>query len=316
MMASASARLLGRGARGGIFLVLAVLMVTGAAASPEFTSAENLRNIINQAAPLAVLALGQTFVITAGLIDLSVGQLIGLITILASDFMRGEPQLAAPALALCVFLGAVVGVANGLLDRWLRIHPLILTFGMLSVLQGLIFAYTDQSLGRVSPAFIQLAGGTVLGIPIPLLLIAALGALAHRILTRTRFGLHVRATGANEESARRAGVPVRRIRMLVFLLSGVSAGLAAILLAGRLGTGYPHSGTGFELDAIVAVVLGGTSLAGGRGTVVGTLAAVLALAMLGNLLNLLGIPAFTQMAIKGSIIVVAILVQQPRAALP
>src|SRR5262249_31546851 len=247
----------------------------------------------------------QTFVITAGLIDLSVGQLIGLITVLASAFMSGEPHLAFPAVALCVLIGAAVGLVNGLLDRWLKINPLILTFGMLSVLQGLIFAYTDQSVGRVSPAFIWLAGGTVIGIPVSLLLVATFAACAHDLLTRTRFGLHVRATGASEENARRAGVPVRRIRLLVFLLSGISAGIAAILLGGRLGTGYPHAGTGFELDAIVAVVLGGTSLAGGRGTIIGTLAAVVALAILGNLLNLLGITAFTQMAIKGTIIVIA-----------
>jgi ribose/xylose/arabinose/galactoside ABC-type transport system permease subunit len=316
MMASAAALLLDRGSRGGIYLVLALLIVVGAASSPEFSTAANLRNIVNQAAPLALLALGQTFVITAGLIDLSVGQLTGLITVLASDFMRGEPHLALPALALCVLVGAGIGVANGLLDRWLKIHPLILTFGMLSVLQGFIFAYTDQSIGRVSPAFIWLAGGSVMGIPVALVLVASFGVLAHDLMTRTRFGLHVRATGANQENARRAGVRVRRIRLLVFIISGLSAGIASILLAGRLGTGYPHAGTGFELDAIVAVVLGGTSLAGGRGTIIGTLAAVIALAILGNLLNLLGIAAFTQMAIKGAIIVLAVLIQQPRIAAP
>jgi ribose/xylose/arabinose/galactoside ABC-type transport system permease subunit len=313
MMASASARLLDRGARGGIVLVLLILVVAGAVLSPEFTTAANLRNIINQAAPLALLALGQTFVIAAGLIDLSVGQLMGLVTILASDFMRGQPELALPALALALATGLAVGLANGLLDRWLKIHPLILTFGMLSVLQGLIFAYTDQSVGQASPAFIWLAGGALLAIPVPLIIVSGFGILGHWLLTRTRFGLHLRAVGANPDHARRAGVPVRRIRMLIFLLSGASAGLAGILLTGRLGTGYPHAGSGFELDAIVAVVLGGTSLAGGRGSVIGTLAAVLVLAILGNLLNLLGIPAFTQTAIKGCIIVLAILVQQPRS---
>ena len=316
MMASASARLLNRGARAGILLVLVVLIVAGAASSPEFTTADNLKNIANQAAPLALLALGQTFVIAAGLIDLSVGQLMGLVTILASDFMHGEPGLALPALILALAIGAAVGLANALLDRWLKIHPLILTFGMLSVLQGLIFAYTDKSVGQAPPAFIWLAGGALLGVPVPLILVGGFGILAHWLLTRTRFGLHLRATGANSDNARRAGVPVRRVRMLIFLLSGISAGLAGILLTGRLGTGYPHAGTGFELDAIVAVVLGGTSLAGGRGTIIGTLAAVLALTILGNLLNLLGIPAFTQTAIKGSIIVLAILIQQPRAAAP
>jgi ribose/xylose/arabinose/galactoside ABC-type transport system permease subunit len=316
MMASASARLIGGIARAGIVLVVVVLFVVGAALSPEFTTADNLRNIVNQAAPLALLALGQTFVITAGLIDLSVGQLMGLVTILASDFMHGEPGLALAAAALALATGAAVGLANGLLDRWLKIHPLILTFGMLSVLQGVIFAYTDQSVGQAAPAFIWLASGALVGVPVSLILIGGFGLLAQWLLSRTRFGLHVRATGANADNARRTAVPVRRIRLLIFLISGLSAGLAGILLTGRLGTGYPHAGAGFELDAIVAVVLGGTSLAGGRGSILGTLAAVLALTILGNLLNLAGIPAFTQTAIKGSIIVLAILIQQPRAGAP
>src|SRR5688500_17688035 len=192
MMASASARLLDRGSRGGIFLVLVLLFVGGAASSPEFTTADNLRNIVNQAAPLALLALGQTFVIAAGLIDLSVGQLMGLVTILASDFMRGQPELALPALSLALATGVAVGLANGLLDRWLKIHPLILTFGMLSVLQGLIFAYTDQSVGQASPAFTWLAGGALLAIPVPLIIVMGFGILGHWLLTRTRFGLHLR----------------------------------------------------------------------------------------------------------------------------
>lgn len=302
------------GARYGIYLLLAGLVVFAASATPEFLGAENLANVLNQSAALAILALGQTFVIAAGLIDLSVGQLLGLVAVLTCDFMAGAPERAAPAILIALALGGAVGVVNGMLNNWLRIHPLILTFGMLSVLQGAIFSYTDKSVGEASPGLLWLAGGSIAGVPFSLLLVAIAALGAHWLFRHTRFGLHLRATGASEESARRAGIRVRRIALAAFVISGVSAGAAGILVAGRLGTGYPNAGTGFELDAIVAVVLGGTSFAGGRGTMAGTIAAVLVLGLISNLLNLLEISAFVQMTIKGAIVVAAILVNQPRRA--
>jgi ribose/xylose/arabinose/galactoside ABC-type transport system permease subunit len=237
---------------------------------------------------------------------------MGLVAVLICDLMGGAQSMAAPAVLLALAVGLGVGLANGLLDRWLRIHPLILTFGMLSILQGAIFTYTDQSVGLAAPAVLWLAGGTVLGVPFPLLLVAAAGIAAHHLLKGTRFGLHLRALGASAENARRAGVRVERIKLAAFLLSGLSAGIAGVILAGRLGTGYPNAGTGFELDAIVAVVLGGTTLAGGRGTILGTLAAVFVLSILSNILNLLGLSAFIQMVIKGVIVVIAVLANRPR----
>lgn len=310
----ASVRLSERVARSAIFIVLVALIAVAAIASPEFTAPGNIVNVLNQSAALAILALGQTFVIASGLIDLSVGQLLGLVAVLISDFMQGESVRTVPAIGIALAVGAAVGLLNGALNNWLRIHPLILTFGMLSVLQGAIFTYTEQSVGRASPEILWIASGTVWGVPASLLLVVAMAVLARYLLADTRFGLHVRAVGASEDNARRAGVPVARIKLAVFAISGLTAGLAGILVAGRLGTGYPNAGTGFELDAIVAVVLGGTSLAGGRGTIAGTLAAVLMLGVISNLLNLLEISAFIQMAVKGCIIVLAILAYQPRGA--
>ncbi len=141
------------------------------------------------------------------------------------------------------------------------------------------------------------------------------GLGAHHLLKGTRFGLHLRAVGASPENARRAGVRVQQITLAAFVLSGLSAGVAGLIVAGRLGTGYPNAGTGYELDAIVAVVLGGTSFAGGRATIAGTLAAVLALGLVSNLLNLMEIAAFVQMVVKGGIVVAAIILNQPRARL-
>src|SRR5207253_6921076 len=258
--------------------------------------------------------IGQTFVIAAGLIDLSVGQLMGLVAVLISDLMQGRSALAVPAFFLGLGVGAGIGLINGALINRLRIHPLILTFGMLSVLQGAIFLYTDRSIGLVSPEFLELASGSLAGIPLSLLVVAGLAAGAQAALHRTRFGWHLQAVGTNEENARRAGVSPQVIKLAAYGISGLSAGFAGMLLAGRLGTGYPNAGSGFELDAIVAVVLGGTSLAGGRGTIPGTLAAVLVLGITSNVLNLLEMPTFGQMVAKGLIVIIAILLTQQRAA--
>jgi ribose/xylose/arabinose/galactoside ABC-type transport system permease subunit len=297
--------------RHGIFLLLLILLLVGAATAPEFRTAENIANVLKQSAALGVLALGQNFVIVGGMIDLSVGQLAGLVAVLSADLMQGRPELTLRALLLALAIGAGVGALNGWLNNRLRIHPLILTFGMLSVLQGLIFVYTDRSVGLVSPAFRWLGDGSLLGVPVAALLLAAISLGAAFLLHRTRFGHHLMAVGGSEENARRAGIDASRIKLIAFTLSGLSAGIAGILLAGRLGTGYPNAGVGYELDAIVAVVLGGTALAGGRGTIAGTIAAVLVLGVTSNLLNLLEVSAFVQMLIKGLIVILAILVNQP-----
>ena len=297
--------------RHGIFLMLLILLLVGAATAPEFRTAENVANVLKQSAALGVLAIGQNFVIVGGMIDLSVGQLAGLVVVLSADLMQGRPELTLRALLLALALGAGVGAITGWLNNRLRIHPLILTFGMLSVLQGAIFVYTDRSVGLVSPGFRWIGDGTLVGVPVAALLLAAISLGAAFLLHRTRFGHHLMAIGGSEENARRAGIDANRIKLIAFTLSGLSAGIAGILLAGRLGTGYPNAGVGYELDAIVAVVLGGTALAGGRGTIAGTVAAVLVLGVTSNLLNLLEVSAFVQMLIKGLIVILAILVNQP-----
>ena len=291
--------------------VLLLLLLAGAAvAIPAFRSVDNLANVLTQAAALGLVAIGQTFVIVGGLIDLSVGQLLGLAVVLTCAWMDGRPDRTLSALLLAVALGAGVGAINGWLLNRLRIHPLILTFGTLSILQGVIFATTDRSVGAASPAVVWLANGRLAGVPVALIVLVVAAALAHRVLTRTRFGQHLRAVGGHPESARRAGVEVGRVRHLAFILSGLGAGLGAVVVAGRIGSGYPNAGQGFELDAIVAVVLGGTSLAGGRGSIAGTVSAVLLLALVSNVLNLLEVSSFVQTFAKGLIVVGAVLAAQ------
>lgn len=298
--------------RDGIFVLLGAGLLVAALAIPAFRDPANLANVVRQAGVLGILAIGQTFVITAGMIDLSVGMIAGLVVVLSSVMINGEAAMTLPVVALMLLVGAGIGLFNGVLLNTLRLHPLILTFGMLSVLQGAIFTFTDKSVGRTSEPLSLLANSGLFGVPYTAVLLLAVAALGHLLFSRTAFGYHLVAAGGNPESARRSGINVERIRLIVFIISGATAALAGLLLAGRLGTGYPLAGNGLELDAIVAVVLGGTLLSGGRGSVWRSLAGVFMLAIISNILNLLGVSAFVQMFIKGVIVILAILLNQPR----
>jgi len=293
--------------------LLAVVVALALLLVPGFAAPGNLANVVTQASALGLVAIGQTFVIAAGLIDLSVGQLLGLSVVLTCALGQGRPELLLPVLLAMLALGAAVGIAHGwMVNRW-RVEPLILTFGTLSILQGIIFAFTDRSVGRAPEALRWIANERVFGLPASGLLLVGAAGLAHLLLRRTRFGVRLLATGNDPESARRAGVDIARVRMLAFVLSGIGATAGGLLIAGRLGTGYPNAGQGVELDAIVAAVLGGASLAGGRGTIAGTVAAVLLLGVISNVLNLLEVSAFVQTFAKGLIVIAAIVATGARS---
>jgi ribose/xylose/arabinose/galactoside ABC-type transport system permease subunit len=290
---------------------LVALLVCGLVAVPAFRRPDNLLNVIDQSAALAILSLGQAFVIAAGLIDLSVGQLVGLAAVVACALMGIYPDLA-PIIILGVIAAAgLVGLVNGELINRLQISPLILTFGMLSILQGAIFLITDRSIGSVVPAITWLANGRVAGLPVSLVLVALVALGAWLVLERSIFGWHLLALGNSAGATRRAGISIPRLTRIAYVFSGLSAGLAGLIVAGRLGTGYPNAGDGMELDAIVAVVLGGTPLKGGRVSVAAVLSAVLVLGILNNILNLLEVPTFTQILVKGLIVIGAILIDRP-----
>jgi ribose/xylose/arabinose/galactoside ABC-type transport system permease subunit len=291
----------------GIYGLLAGSVVLASVFVPGFASATNLGNVVTQSAALGCVAIGQTFVIAAGLIDLSVGQLLGLVVVLVCALSDGRGDLLLPVALGMLALAAAVGSLHALAVNRLRIEPLILTFGSLSILQGIIFSTTDRSVGQAPAALRWLANERLFGWPVAALLLIAVGLLAHGLLRHTRFGLRLLATGDDAESTRRAGVDVARVRWGAFVLSAVGAALGGLLVAGRLGTGYPNAGQGIELDAIVAAVLGGTSLAGGRASITGTIGAVLVLGVIANVLNLLEVSAFVQTLAKGLIVVGAIL---------
>ncbi len=304
-MSLASLKRQGRelGTLGGL-LALGLLLT---ALTPHFLTVSNLLNVMEQTSINAVIAVGMTFVILSGGIDLSVGSLVALSgVVMASALHAGAP--IPVALLAGLLTGAFCGLVNGSLVTLGRLPPFIATLGMMSVARGAALLFTDgRPVSGFDASFRSLATGRVLLVPVPVLITLAVYAVAHLVLTRTRFGRYVYAIGGNEEASRLSGVPVRFHKTMVYALSGLVSGLAAAVLTARLNSAQPIAGMMYELDAIAATVIGGTSLLGGQGRVSGTLIGALIMGVLRNGLNLLGISSFLQQVVIGLVIVGAVL---------
>ncbi len=287
----------------GLFLLCALL----SALTPFFLTRSNLMNVMEQTAINAVIAVGMTFVILSAGIDLSVGSITALAGVVLANRLQAGWGLF-PAIAAGVATGAACGLLSGLLITRGKLPPFIATLGMMSMARGAALLFTD---GRPISGFDEslrwLSTGRLAGIPVPVLLTIVLYALAIVLLNRTRFGRYVYAIGGNEEATRLSGVSVHFHKTVVYVLSGVTAALASILLTARLNSAQPIAGMMYELDAIAAVVIGGTSLTGGLGTLGGTLIGALTMGVLRNGLNLLGISSFLQQIVIGFVIIVAVL---------
>jgi ribose transport system permease protein len=297
-------------ARGfGIFMALVLLVVIGAVMSPHFAQFNNLINVVRQVAIIGIIGVGMTFVILTAGIDLSVGSIVGLTAVVSADILaHGAPWPVAVLAGMLV--GAAVGALNGLGITKGRVQPFIMTLGMLVIARGVTMTYSDGhpiSVGSAWESFYWLGNGELLGIPVPVWIFAVIATLAGFVLTYTPFGRQVYAVGDNLEAARLAGIKTGRIIFSVYVICGVLSAVSALILVSRLSTGEPTQGTGFELDAIAIVVIGGTSLFGGEGGVRGTVIGAAIVAVLANLLNLLGVSPFTQQIIKGAIIIGAVL---------
>jgi ribose transport system permease protein len=291
------------GTLGGL-LALGLLLT---AFTPHFLTVSNLLNVMEQTSINAVIAVGMTFVILSGGIDLSVGSLVALSgVVMASALQSGAP--IPVALLAGLLAGALCGLVNGSLVTLGRLPPFIATLGMMSVARGAALLFTDgRPVSGFSPEFRTLATGRVAMVPVPVLVTIGVYVVAHLVLTRTRFGRYVYAIGGNEEATRLSGVPVRFHKAMVYALSGLVSALAAAILTARLNSAQPIAGMMYELDAIAATVIGGTSLLGGQGRVSGTLIGALIMGVLRNGLNLLGISSFLQQVVIGLVIVGAVL---------
>lgn len=312
---SSSRRLVDLAIEYNFILIFLVVVVIAAVLSPNFLTATNIANLFQQAAVVGVVAIGMTFVILTGNIDLSVGSVTALCGMLVAVLLAGGMPIL-PALAITITTGAIAGAAIGTITALAAVPSFIVSLAGLVSFRGMTYLLTNgtpvsglpPSFGAISSTMVPLIPGiqfSTMGIIFVALCVAA-GAL----LRLTVFGESVYATGGNPEAARLSGLPTTRILILVFTVSGVMSALAGILLTSRLRIGQPTAAQGLELDAIAAVVLGGTSLFGGRGGVLGTFFAVMLLQVLRNIFNLLGLGSFYQMTVTGLIIVAAILLNR------
>ncbi len=297
-----------QGRRLGTLAGLALLVVLLTVLTPHFLTVSNLRNVLEQTTINAVVAIGMTFVILSGGIDLSVGSLVALSGVaLAGALQAGVPLPLALLAGLAT--GAAAGLVNGLLITRGKLPAFIATLGMMSVARGLTLFVTDgRPISGFDAGFRTLATGRVFGVPASVLLAGVLYLAAHLVLTRTRFGLYVYAIGGNEEATRLSGVGVRFHKTMVYVLAGLMSAVASVILTARLNSAQPIAGMMYELDAIAATVIGGTSLLGGSGTIGGTLIGALIMGVLRNGLNLLGISSFLQQVVIGLVIIAAVLV--------
>jgi ribose transport system permease protein len=278
------------------------------ALTPHFLTVSNLLNVAEQAAIIAIVAVGMTFVIITGGIDLSVGSVLAFAGVVMASVLHADVPLPL-ALGAALGTGLFCGLVNGLLITVGRLPPFIATLGMMSVARGTALMFTEgRPVSGFSGGFRSLATGEVLRVPAPVLIMVAVYLVAHFVLTRTKLGRYTYAIGGNEEAALLSGVNVRAYKASVYGLSGMLSGLAAVLLTARLNSAQPIAGMMYELDAIAATVIGGTSLLGGEGTVLGTLIGALIMAVLRNGLNLLGVSSFIQQIVIGSVIIVAVLI--------
>ncbi len=298
-----------------------VQVAKGAWNSNYFLSNENMLIVLRQISINGILAIGMTFVIITAGVDLSVGSVLALSGIVAARFATTNTGLAIGDTAHAVLMpliialgiGIVCGLLNGTILARYRLQPFIVTMGMLSAARGLALLTTDGNpVSQLNPDFRWLGNGYVLGIPVPVILFVVLFALAWILLNKTLFGRYVYAVGGNQKSARTSGISVVKIKVLVYTLCGALAGIAGLILTARTGSAQTNAGAAYELDAIAAVVIGGTSMAGGVGTLVGTLFGILIIGVMNNGLDLLGVQSYYQQIIKGALIVVAVLLDPSR----
>ncbi|PSJ65334.1 ABC transporter permease [Kumtagia ephedrae] len=289
-----------------VIALLVLLLVFGGFVSDRFRTTNNVMNILEQSTGLALVSLGQTLTILTGGIDLSVGSMISLLSTLTSGMIGGDASMVAPVIAGILLLGLAIGLVNGLLIIWLKVHPLIVTLGTGAVLQGLVLLYSLGPAGKVPRGFTYLAYGKVLGIPIGAVVVVVLFALVGAFLTYFRLGRYIYAVGDDDAGARLMGLPRAKVILVVYGFCGFCCALTAIYLTARFGVGQPYTGLNYTLASITPVVVGGTLLTGGKGGVLGTLLGVYLISLLNNVLNFMDVSTHYQLIAQGLIVIVAV----------
>lgn len=291
----------------GIFVVFIIISLILSFISPQFLTVSNWTIIITQASINALLAFGVTFVIITGGIDLSLGSMVAVTGVTAA--MLAHPDTFPVVLPIFAGLltGLLMGIFNGFIITKSKIAPFIVTLGTMTIGRGLALILSKgRPISNLSDSFNFIGGGDVFGIPFPIIVLAIIFTICSITLKKTLLGRYIYAVGGNEQAARASGINVNQVKMAVYSISGLLAGLAGVLLTSRITTGQPNAGAGFELDAIAAAVIGGTSTSGGTGTITGTLVGVLLIGVINNGLDLLNVSSYYQQVVMGAIIIGAV----------
>jgi ribose/xylose/arabinose/galactoside ABC-type transport system permease subunit len=298
----------------GLWIALIVLVAASSAISPHFLNPTNLLNVLRQVALYGILGVGMTFVILTRGIDLSVGSAVAFSGVLGATLM--EDGLPIPMMVVCsLAAGTLMGVVNGLGVALWRVPAFIMTLGSMVMIRGFGLMVADGgpvNPGKAAESFFWLGGGYLMGVPTPIYVFAAVCLIAHAVLAHTNFGRAVFAVGSNDEAARLSGINVPVTNFSVYVICGFLAALSGLIFLSRLSVGDPNSGLGLELEAITIAVIGGTSLFGGEGGVIGTIGGAMILAIIANVLNLAGVSPFSQQVVKGAIIILAVLLETGR----
>ena len=292
--------------------VIGFLLLCGIIAfvTPRFLTLSNLTNVLTQVSVNAIIAVGMTFVILNNGIDLSVGSILALSGAVAAYLMKSTGNIVLSIFA-ALAIGTIIGALNGFLITKGKLQAFIATLATMTLLRGVTYVFTNGNpISGLNTNFTFLANNKIIGIPLPIAFMVIILAIAFYMLNQTRFGRYVYALGGSEDSARLSGISTDKIRMIVYAISGFTAAVSAIIVTSRIGSASPNAGTGFELDAIAAVVLGGTSLSGGEGSIVGTIIGALIIGVLNNGLNLMNVNPFYQSIVKGAVILLAVLLDK------
>ena len=292
----------------GILIVFIILMCVFSTMSPVFLKSTNLLNVLRQISITGILAIGMTFVIITGGVDLSVGSIIAIVTVIVAD---NQEYGVFVSLLLGLATGVVMGLLNGIGIAYGKIQPFIMTLGTMSIGSGLAFIYSKGlPISVTKNSFLEIGNGFIGSVPLPVVYFIVLLVGAGLLLKFTTFGRYIYSMGSNEEATRLSGVDVKKYKMLVYVVSGVLAAIGGIIYTSQLGIGTALAGKGYELNAIAATVVGGASLAGGSGTMWGTFIGAAIIGSLGNIMNLTGVNPFIQTFLTGVIIILAVLIKR------
>ena len=292
----------------GLVLLCAVITLV----TPNFLTVSNITNIFTQVSVNAIIAVGMTFVILTGGIDLSVGSTLAISGALAASIVKSTGSIPLAVIAAGI-VGIVIGLINGLLIARGKLQAFIATLATMTIFRGATLVFTNGTpISKLPEAFVNIGNGKIGFMPIPVIITIVVALAGIYVLSQTRLGRYLYAVGGNEDSARLSGINTNKIKTLAYVISGFAASIAGVIITSRIGSASPNAGTGFELDAIAAVVIGGTSLAGGEGKVTGTIIGALIIGVLNNGLNLMNVSPFYQSIVKGLVILLAVLLDKKR----